>query len=197
MMIREDKNETTRRNGPTACCEGGECAKQDEWYSQCKPAKNKGTVERLCIFDFDDTIKIGAGRRISVGRDVTEIVEKCRELGYGVAIASASCETEFQKAFLRDAVDDTIFSADMLSSDAYQSCQPNKTPALRKVLDHFEMGDVPECAVFFDDQDLNGKFSAEVEVPFVKVDPKFGVTWNDFWFGMSLLEKNCPQQTEL
>jgi hypothetical protein len=37
------------------------------------------------------------------------------------------------------------------------------------VLDHFDMGDVPECAVFFDDKDVNGKFSREAEVPFVKV----------------------------
>ena len=167
--------------------------KQDEWYSQCKPAKARGTVDRLCIFDFDDTIKVGAGRQIGVGRDAKPIIDKCRELGYGVAIASASCETGFQKVFLRDAVDEDIFSDDMLASDAYQSCQPNKTPALRKVLRHFEMDEVPECAVFFDDKEFNGKFSAEVDVPFVKVDPEYGVTWNDFWFGMSLLDKkNCP-----
>ena len=94
-------------------------------------------------------------------------------------------------------MDDEIFSDVMLSSDAYQSCQPNKTPALNKVLNHFEMTDVPECAVFFDDKDFNGKFSAQAEVPFVKVDPEFGVTWNDFWFGMSLLEKNCPAAAKM
>jgi hypothetical protein len=27
---------------------------------------------------------------------------------------------------------------------------------------------------------------------YIKVDPNYGVTWNDFWQGMSLLEKNCP-----
>jgi hypothetical protein len=49
-----------------------------------------GTVERLCIFDFDDTIKIGAGRRIRVGRDVDAILKKCKEMGYGGGCTS--CE---------------------------------------------------------------------------------------------------------
>ena len=83
---------------------GEECVKQDDWYSQCKPAKVKGTVDRLCIFDFDDTIKVGVGRRIEVGRDAKAIIDKCREMGYGVAIASASCETDFQKAAGGDSV---------------------------------------------------------------------------------------------
>jgi hypothetical protein len=53
-------------------------------------------------------------------------------LHYGIAIATASCETEFQKTYLRDAVNADIFSDAMLSSAAYQACQEVKTPALRK-----------------------------------------------------------------
>lgn len=198
--------------GPTSCCGEGECTKQDRWYSQCKPppvpkplptpakvvpvstaaTPVMGPRNRLCIFDFDDTIKIGAGRRIRLSKDAREIIRKCRDMGYGIAIASASCETDFQKAFLRDAVDGGIFSDDMLSSQAYQACQPDKYPALLKVLDHFDMENAPECAIFFDDKSFNGKFSAQADVPFVLVDPEYGVTWNDFWQGMTMLDKKCP-----
>ena len=109
-------------------------------------------MERLCIFDFDATIKEGIARNVDVGRDIDGIVKRCKDMGYGIAIASANCEIDNMKTFLRDSVSADIFSDVMLSSPAFQACQPVRTPALIKLLDHFGLRTVSKCAVFFDDQ---------------------------------------------
>jgi len=193
-------------DGPTNCATGSLCVESDEYYSQCVP---KPTKSRVCIFDFDDTIKVhqpgtgssfeeyysgraGASTKVKPGKDALGAIEKCIEMGYGVAIATASCEVDFVKSFLNKKVDGDIFSNAMLSSSRFQSCQPRKTPALKSILSAYDMSGFPECAVLFDDKNLNGKYAREAEVNFVKVDPKYGVSWDDFWQGMSMLDRKCP-----
>jgi len=213
--------------GPRCCAEGGTCVGQDQFYSQCKPppsppppppppppstsavepdarvaksTKSNGGEQfrKVCIFDFDDTIKVNSSgytpkgaKRVVRARDALGIIRRCRSMGFGVAIATASCSEDFVRTFLEEKVDGGIFSQAMLDSPRYQSCQPYKTPALRKILAEYELSATPECAVLFDDKDFNGKFAAEAGVSFEKVDGRTGVTWDDFWRGMALLDRRC------
>ena len=100
----------------------------------------------------------------SAARDAREVIRRCVREGFAIGVASASCESAFQKDFLNARVDSQVFSEAFLDSDAYQSCQPVKTPALRRVLEHH--GVEARCAVFFDDKPLNEKYAREVGMGF-------------------------------
>ena len=190
--------------GATRCCEADtSCRRQDAWYSQCVPregSSEKETLEtpkpaRACVFDFDETIKLGGGGAsdagpVRVARDAREVIRRCVREGFAIGVASASCESAFQKDFLNARVDSDVFSTRFLDSDAYQSCQPVKTPALRRVLEHH--GVEARCAVFFDDKPLNEKYAREVGMGFFAlVDDRVGVAEADFRRAAAKLRETC------
>ncbi|GMH35196.1 hypothetical protein BSKO_03064 [Bryopsis sp. KO-2023] len=153
--------------------------------------EEKKTGQCVCVFDFDETLRVQNSTGWSVGsKDSREIVNKCRDLGYEVALASANCDTPKMKFVLPNHIDDDIFTDAWFESPAFQNCDPWKTNELNKLMDHFKTP--AECMMFFDDLKYNvEKHATEVGVHWVHVDPEHGVTWDDFWALHPYLEQTC------
>ncbi|GMH35819.1 hypothetical protein BSKO_03687 [Bryopsis sp. KO-2023] len=144
----------------------------------------------VCIFDFDETLRVWKGENgDSPAPDGGAIVNKCRELGYEIAIASANCNTEKLQRVL-PVVNDGVFRPSFFETVAFQNCDSWKTHQLNKILNYF--GTKPECAMFFDDQGHNlDKHAKNVGVNGRHVRRDTGVTWKDFWHTKSEMEKRC------
>lgn len=143
----------------------------------------------VCIFDFDETLRVWKdGYGDSPAADGGAIVNKCRELGYEIAIASANCNTEKLQKVLPTV--NGVFEPSFFETMAFQNCDHWKTHQLNKILNYF--GTQPECAMFFDDQGHNlHKHAANVGVNGRHVHGDTGVTWDDFWFAKSEMESRC------
>lgn len=59
----------------------------------------------------------------NMSADVQGILDHSVELGYEIAIASASCSTDFLRKYLQNRVSPDVFTDEFLNSPAFQTCQ--------------------------------------------------------------------------
>jgi len=142
-------------------------------------------TKKVCIFDFDGTLYMGADTAAMYGPGA---VNGCRRKGYGIGIASASGATDFLKSFLKTNFnEENTFTDGFMSSQAFQNGYTNKAAMIKKILQVY--GVDPKCAVFFDDG--NEHHAATAGVGYQKVDPQYGVTKLDFFSAMVNLDRDC------
>lgn len=166
-------------------------ADRDKSRLYVKDGEKKKTGQCVCVFDFDETLRVQNATGWDVGsKDSREIVNKCRELGYEVALASANCDSPKMRFILPNRIDDDIFTDAWFDSPAFQHCDPWKTNELNKLMKYY---DTPaECLMFFDDLVHNvKKHATDVGVHWIHVDGEHGVTWDDFWDIHPYLTQTC------
>ena len=103
----------------------------------CVGAVSTGPIalqHRVCIFDFDDTIKMDDD---SVARGAKYVVDACAARGYKLGLATAGCSTSYAKKYLAQRVDPDQWTPDVLNSQAFQSCQPVKRYSIPPILQHY------------------------------------------------------------
>ncbi|GMH35427.1 hypothetical protein BSKO_03295 [Bryopsis sp. KO-2023] len=134
----------------------------------------------VCIFDVDGTVWLsenGDARKGKVAGEAVGVINKCKDKGYGVAIASGSPENDVKKV-LQKQVNGDIFNEDFFQSGAFRAGNLVKSTELNSILDFFDVED-PGCAMFFDDEDINEVFSILTGVTHHNVDESIGVTMKD------------------
>ena len=146
-------------------------------------------MDRVVIFDFDDTLKLHNPARQAP--EALWAVQETVRHGMGIAVASASCHTEYLKEFLFE-MEPEIFTKEFLASPAFQTCQKKKTGALKCTLAHHGLLSSPECAIFFDDSMSNFKYADEAKIEMIEVKKGVGVTAEKFNQGLSYLQASCP-----
>ena len=147
-------------------------------------------ASNVVIFDFDDTLKLHHPAR-QAPQGLWAVRETVR-LGYGIAIATASCHTDYVKKFLGK-MEPEIFTPEFLESNAFQSCQKKKTGALKCNLAHYNLLDRPECAVFFDDSVSNEKYADKAGIKMIEVKKGVGVTEEKFRRGVQHMLHECAK----
>eukprot|EP00884_Botryococcus_braunii_P010497 jgi/Botrbrau1/19449/Bobra.0338s0070.1 len=140
----------------------------------------------VCIFDFDDTIRLSGG---SVAPEFPSVLASCLSSKYQIAIASASCTVDFQKRYLHDNVNSSVFSWGFLGSPAYQTCEGWKKISLQRVTDFY--GTPPPCSMLFDNNGGSKAYADELGVVFFTVSPKRGVSSSDFAEANAALQRQC------
>ena len=152
-------------------------------------------ASKVIIFDFDDTLKLHHPARAAP--EALWAVEETIRLGYGIAIATASCHTDYVRKFLSE-LSPEIFTQEFLFSNAFQSCQKKKTGALKCNLAHYNLLDKPECSVFFDDSISNEKYADEADIKMIEVKKGVGVTKEKFQRGLEHMMNFCgkPKRRE-
>ncbi len=155
-----------------------------------RSACGAGKGKRVCIFDFDYTLKHGCCYHCCgvMPAQAASAVGACLDEGYDIAIASANTHWTFVRNFLKQEY--PAFKS-LVYTEAVQTGQSYKTSELERILRHYDMASTPACAVFFDDLWSNKQYADSVGVPFVKVDPGVGVTTNDVRAGMQRVEEAC------
>jgi hypothetical protein len=153
-----------------------------------KVVSSSQNASKLVIFDFDDTIKLHHPARAAP--EALWAVEETIRLGYGIAIASASCHTDYLRKFLAE-FSPEIFTPELLFSNAFQTCQKKKTGALKCTLAHYNLLDKPECSVFFDDSISNEKYADEADIKMIEVKKGVGVTKEKFRQGLEHMMERC------
>jgi len=148
-------------------------------------------ASKVVIFDFDDTIKLHHPARQAP--EALWALEEVHRLGYGIAIATASCHTDYVKGFLAD-MKPEIFTPEFLESNAFQSCQKKKTGALKCNLAHYGLLDKPDCAVFFDDSISNEKYADKAGIQMIEVQKGVGVTKDKLKQGLDFMLNNCGRR---
>eukprot|EP00894_Picocystis_sp_ML_P005108 jgi/Pico_ML_1/55625/g1288.t1 len=119
--------------------------------------------DRLCIFDFDETLWI---------RATNSVAEEARRV---------------------EEISERWFTTELLVSPAFQFGRRNKTVAMNNILRYYGMLDRPECAVLFDDNKLANKPHADATgVLWVHVDERIGITMDDFDQAERKLDRFCP-----
>ncbi|QDZ26022.1 hypothetical protein HOP50_20g85730 [Chloropicon primus] len=187
----------------------GACGRCTHTTCSCPDCKRLKAPELLCnanqvlssgantsnvvIFDFDDTLKLHHPARQAP--EGLWAVEETVRLGYGIAIATASCHTDYVKKFLGEMAP-TIFTPEFLESNAFQSCQKKKTAPLKCNLAHYNLLDKPECAVFFDDSISNEKYADKAGIKMIEVQKGVGVTKDKYRKGIQYMLNECgkPKQ---
>jgi len=142
---------------------------------------------RVCIFDYDDTIKMSDD---SVAKGAKYVTDACAARGYYLALATAGCASSYVKSYLRTRVDPDQWTPDVLNSPAFQACQPIKRYSMAGILAHYGISGAPGCAVLFD-QEVNHKFARETGVNFQLVDDRTGLRPSDFTGAEAMLEEKC------
>jgi len=190
--------------GACGRCTHTTCTRSKKWEKTMSPLlcnaatvsqDTTANVSKLIIFDFDDTVKLHHPARPAP--EALWAIEETVRLGYGIAIASASCHTDYLRSFLMDLTGD-VFTPEFVFSNAFQTCQKKKTGALQCTLAHYGLLDKPECAVFFDDSISNGQYADEANIKMIEVQKGVGVTRSKFQQGLDYLNQVCsPSQTEI
>ena len=80
-------------------------------------------------------IKIGAG---DLAPEAVAVMNACRDRGYGLAIATAGCNTQYSKDFLAEAAPE-LWTPQVLASPAYQACNPYKSYLLQPIISYFNL----------------------------------------------------------
>lgn len=149
----------------------------------------------VCIFDVDGTIWLPGGNsgKGKVAGEAVRVIRRCKDKGYGIAIASNSPEDDVKK-ILQKQVDGGIFNEGFFQSEAFQAGNLVKSTELNSILKFFDV-DHPGCAMFFDDEDINEVFAILTGVTHRNVKTSVGVTVADM---RSASEKvpsqcGCPQ----
>jgi len=171
-------------------------------------------AQRLCIFDFDETLKgakyngfngVVADKRCEgrngcwmkndlLAHEGLDTVQKCLDQGYEIGLATASCDDEFFYEFLMKEMNQfPLNDPNWYGSGKVQSCQGYKTQAIDSIID--ATGVPPECVVMFDNREGNRQFAEEAAggqgIAFIDVNDNYGVTVNDFNKGMFELDATC------
>lgn len=149
---------------------------------------------RVCIFDFDDTIKM-TNAADSLAPDAKWVIDACAAHGYDIAIATAGCRADFVKSYLARRVEPDIFTPALLGSAAFQSCQPVKTESLPKIMAHYGLAAAPGCGVLFD-QGFNKRYATLSGLSFADVDIRTGLQASDFAEAEAEFAKNCPDAAQ-
>ena len=149
---------------------------------------SSSNASNVVIFDFDDTLKLHHPARQAP--EGLWAVEETVRLGYGIAIATASCHTDYVKKFLGEMAPH-IFTPEFLESNAFQSCQKKKTAPIKCNLAHYNLLEKPECAVFFDDSISNEKYADRAGVKMIEVKKGVGVTKEKFRRGIEYMLHEC------
>jgi hypothetical protein len=142
---------------------------------------------RVCIFDFDDTIKMGDD---SVAPGAKYVIDACASRGYRLALATAGCSSSYVRQYLRTRVDPDQWTPDILNSDAFQACQPVKRYSIPPILSHYGISSAPGCAVLFD-QEFNRKFADQTGTSFQPVDERTGLRVSDWDAALAQLDQHC------
>jgi hypothetical protein len=145
---------------------------------------------RVCIFDFDDTIKM-TNAADSLAPDAKWVIDACAAHGFDIAIATAGCRADFVKSYLSRRVEPDIFTPALLGSAAFQSCQPVKTESLPKIMAHYGLAAAPGCGVLFD-QGFNRRYATMSGLGFADVDIRTGLQASDFAEAEAEFARNCP-----
>jgi len=147
--------------------------------------------DRLCIFDFDETLWIRATN--SVAEEARRVVRACVRSGYEIAIATVNPFPLHVRRVLQEEISERWFTTELLASPAFQFGRRNKTVAMNNILRYYGMLDTPECAVLFDDNKLANKPHADATgVLWVHVDERIGITMDDFDQAERKLDRFCP-----
>ena len=127
----------------------------------------------------------------SVAPDAKWVIDACVAKGYDLGLATAGCRTEFVKNYLRTRVDPDAWTASLLASPAFQSCQPYKISSLPPILAYYNLSSAHGCGVLFD-QGFNKGYADRTGVGFVDVDITTGLRAKDFAAAEAEFNKNCP-----
>merc|ERR1712003_513892 len=132
------------------------------------------------VFDFDETLKICNQNIPSCqAPGGQEVLDLCRADGFGIAIATASCEYDFVKNFLKDRYG---FGENFFQTNCFTRC--NGLP---------ETSENYKCMVLFDDNDANRQATDFTGAHFIKLDPNTGVTKEKYYEAKNMLEQHCTQ----
>lgn len=152
---------------------------------------SEASPDRLCIFDFDETLWIRATN--SVAEEARRVVRACVRSGYEIAIATVNPFPLHVRRVLQEEISEALFPTELLLSPAFQFGRRNKTVAMNLILRYYGMQDAPECAVLFDDNELANKPHADATgVHWILVDETIGITMDDFDRAEQKLDRFCP-----
>ena len=127
----------------------------------------------------------------SMAPDAKWVIDACAAKGYDIAIATAGCRTDFVKSYLARRVEPDIFTPALLSSPAFQACQPVKTESLPKIMAYYGLAAAPGCGVLFD-QNFNRRYATLSGLGFAPVDIHTGLLARDFAAAEAQFALNCP-----
>merc|ERR1712183_1136011 len=109
-------------------------------------------------------------------------IQMCRDRGYDITIATASCLPDFVRSVLQDQYG---FTDAFFETKCWNFCKGYKQHSFYNILGCLGQDvndDNYKCMVLFDDNDDNIKATDDTGVNFVKVvDKKKGITVDNFW----------------
>ena len=132
----------------------------------------------------------------SMAPDAKWVIDACAARGYEIAVATAGCRADFVKSYLSRRVEPDIFTPALLSSPAFQACQPVKSESLPKIMAHFGLAAAPGCGVLFD-QGFNRRYATQAGLGFADVDIRTGLQARDFAAAEAEFAKNCPDGAQV
>eukprot|EP00798_Chlamydomonas_sp_ICE-L_P020518 gene20518-27310_t len=107
----------------------------------------------MCIFDFNKTLRVVKGwDQDAPPDDAVQVIAECKNLGCGIAIASANGDREKITEVL-PRMDSGTFTEDFFNSALFQYGQSDKEITLKAILSCTNVQ--PNCAAFFDDGEEN------------------------------------------
>jgi hypothetical protein len=183
-------------------------------------ALSAASATKVCIFDIDHTLTRGSKASASQcsvnafgpsldGEDVAAFgsaaIQACVAMNFTVAVASAEASwyVEGKKPFLTD-VSEGLFDDKFFASEAFQhgGLMPalDKKPEYTAILSYFQT--TPNCAVVFDDSNMNGKSATDLGLNWIVASASCGgsqlcnsacgLTESEFNDGIKMLNTACP-----
>eukprot|EP01023_Acetabularia_acetabulum_P000804 TRINITY_DN10313_c0_g1_i3.p1 TRINITY_DN10313_c0_g1~~TRINITY_DN10313_c0_g1_i3.p1 ORF type:complete len:220 (+),score=32.82 TRINITY_DN10313_c0_g1_i3:15-674(+) len=159
-------------------CTCGTCAQHKK--------SNKASGVCLAVFDFDDTLKLHTPPRNAP--DAESVIQQSLDVGYGVAVASASCTYEYLKSYLAENILPGFFNDQFYESNRFRICNDQKRSSLEDIIAYY--GGNFDCTMFFDDSDYRWQFK-DTELVYTQVVRGVGVTKENYNSANERLLNQC------